>query len=51
VIDVPDRPDVDVRLAAVEFFLCHDDAFSVRNFVTGGTLEPPTRIDYPSTAP
>src|SRR5262249_27812224 len=23
VIDVSDRPDVDVRLAAVEFFLCH----------------------------
>ncbi len=23
VIDVPDRPDVDVRLAAVKFFLCH----------------------------
>ena len=23
VIDVPDRPDIHVRLAAVEFFLCH----------------------------
>jgi hypothetical protein len=23
VVDVADRPDVDVRLAAVEFFLCH----------------------------
>ena len=22
-IDVPDRPDVDVRLAAIEFFFCH----------------------------
>ena len=30
VIDVPDRPDIHVRLAAIEFFLCHDDAFSVR---------------------
>ena len=27
VIDVPDRPDVDVRLAAIEFFLCHAHAF------------------------
>src|SRR5262249_60581941 len=23
VIDVTDRPDIDVRLAAIEFFLCH----------------------------
>src|SRR5271157_6188212 len=30
VIDVSDRPDVYVRLAAVEFFLCHN-AFSVRS--------------------
>src|SRR5271157_5003096 len=35
VIDVPDRPDIYVRLAAVEFFLCHNDAFSVRNSLQG----------------
>jgi hypothetical protein len=42
---VPDRPDIHVRLAAVEFFLCHADTFSVTEFVTGGTLEPLTRIE------
>src|ERR1035437_3215181 len=35
VIDVPDRPDIHVRLAAVEFFLCHADTFSVRNSLQG----------------
>jgi hypothetical protein len=34
VIDVPDRPDIHVRLAAVEFFLCH--VCTLAEFVTGG---------------
>jgi hypothetical protein len=25
VVDVPDRPDIDVRLAAVKFFFCHTE--------------------------
>src|SRR5262245_8429707 len=34
VIDVPDRADVDVRFAAVEFFLCHFIAPASLYFVT-----------------
>jgi hypothetical protein len=38
-IDMPDRADVDVRLAAIEFFLCHcTDSLQ-------GLLEPLTRIE------
>ena len=36
VIDVPDRPDIYVRLAAVKFFLCHlpPISFGIPYFVT-----------------
>jgi hypothetical protein len=47
-IDVSDRPDVHVRLAAVEFFLCHN-AFSVCGVPTGGGL--PAQPAVPGSLP
>src|ERR1700733_1455232 len=49
-IDMPDRADVDVRFAAIEFFLCHCNNLLFYGFYElygfpAGMLEPLTRIE------
>src|ERR1700728_35702 len=64
-IDMPDRADVDVRLAAIKFFLCHEcllvvSATSLRNFsldpvydllgYSSGHIFVPTEVHRKATA-
>jgi hypothetical protein len=49
VIDVPDRPDIYVRLAAIKLFLCHAKpsfaCFCLSGLSTGIELEPLTGLE------